>query len=121
MIREVFEHDIIKTPEGNLALLVEVLSAEPPLNPVFLMEPGESGTGYLRRSPDQIFEILGVNAAVIPDLLRTTTLIVLEARGKEVIYTYLASAGLFIEPEPKPSWFRKLLEVVWPRKKALPA
>jgi hypothetical protein len=89
----VAEHEFIKNEQGELALLLDVLSFEPAVEPVLLVSL-EENIAYLRRSEGDVHEITSINPDVI-DLVRSANnVMVVEMTGKKVTHSYDALTGI---------------------------
>jgi hypothetical protein len=97
-MKTITEHEILKTPEGELALMLDMLSMEAGKEPVVLVSR-EEDKAYLRRAPGDVYEIPGINPEIINDARKAEYIVVLEMLGEKVIHSYDAPAGILEEED----------------------
>jgi hypothetical protein len=97
-MKTIVEHEIIRTPEGDIALMCDVLSFDAGQEPVVLVSR-EEDKAYFHRGPGDVYEIPGINPAIIGEARKAEYIIVLEMLGEKVIHSYDAPAGILEDDE----------------------
>lgn len=86
-MQTILNHEFLRDNDGELALLLDVISPAPPEEPVFLISRDDN-TGYLRRSPGDVQKIPGISPTVINDVRHAEYIVFLEFRGADVVHSY---------------------------------
>jgi len=89
-------HELVKTSEGKLLLQLRVLSDDEPNEPVLLVAK-DRGAAYLRRAPEDLYEIVSINPYIIREALRDKALTVQELEGENVVHAYTPEGGTYPE------------------------
>jgi hypothetical protein len=97
-MNSVAEHEFIKNKNGELALLLDVLSFEDAVDPVLLVSR-EENSAYLYRGPNDIHKIEGINPDIINEVRAVQNVLVVELTGKNVTHSYDALTGIFEEDD----------------------
>ena len=86
---QIIEHEFLVDDQGNLVLLIDSLSSEEPVNPVFLVSPTEE-TGFLRRhfESKDFHQVMGISPDVIQRLREADDIVIIELDGKTVAHSY---------------------------------
>jgi hypothetical protein len=90
------DHEFLVNEQGELALLINQISPEPPAEPVFLVCRDED-TAYLYRGENDIHEIVGINPDVIDRVRACDSVLVFELNGDDVALSYDAPADILDE------------------------
>ena len=86
-MRTISDHGFLRSPEGVLSLVLDVISFDEANEPVLLVSRDEN-TAYLRRSEGDVHEIGNINQEIIGDVRAAKVIVVLEILGNDVTHTY---------------------------------
>jgi hypothetical protein len=92
-MKTITAHELVKTPEGFLGLMCDVLSMEPGEDPVVLVSR-EENTAYLRRGPGEVYKIPDIDPTIIDDARKAKIIFVLEVVGEKLVHGYNALAAI---------------------------
>ena len=82
-------HQFIRDDEGNLTLLLDVISFDEAEDPLFMVST-KGNMAYLRRGPGQVHRIADISQDVIKSVREASSIVVMELVGENVTHSYLA-------------------------------
>ena len=95
-MKTITEHEFFEDAEGDFALLLDVVSFDDANEPVLLVSKFED-KAYLRRSPKDVHEIIGINPEVIDRVRQIDNLMVMECMGEKIVHSYEVPTALLEE------------------------
>lgn len=95
--------------DGEFALMTERLADHPSSDPVLLVSAIDN-RAYLRRGPDDIYEVPDIDPAIVVCLRRQEYVVVVEMEGDRAAHSYDAPVGA-LEYDPDASAVTKALTV----------
>lgn len=98
-MKSITQHEFIEHESGDLALILDLISADVAKDPVLLVSRIED-KAYLRRAPHEVHEIIGINPKVIDRVRASENMIILEMLGDKVVHGYDVPTAPFEKEDP---------------------
>jgi len=89
----IIEHEFLKRQDGQIALLLDVISFDEAVEPVLLVSKNED-KAYLRRSKGDVHAIVQINPGILGDIRKTDNVVVLELVGGKVQHSYAVPTAI---------------------------
>ena len=98
-MRVITDHEFMKDKKTQaLTLLVDIIDFEEANDPVFLVS-NQDDKAYLRRSPGNVLELIGINPEIVADVRKAENIVILELLGEKITHTYSVPTAILEDDE----------------------